>query len=230
MQSKFVLLGLLCLPFTAHSASFDCDKASTLVEKAICGDKELSDLDDTLQSVYKRALSQVEDAETLKSDQRNWLKNTRNKCKTPGCLKTAYMEHIEVLNDVAASAPSAPKKAASDLPKKVGKCVDAVLMDKTTRFEGAIPGEAGGELNMLFSNDLGVYVTSAPYLASESNVDKYLYNSRDFAKGDKVKICLVALPKDCPPGDDRGKIYAITNYKNKKSFTGVDAWHSCGGA
>ena len=46
---------LLPLPF-ANAASFDCAKATTLVEKAICGDPQLSVRDDALMAAYKHAL------------------------------------------------------------------------------------------------------------------------------------------------------------------------------
>ncbi len=31
--------------------------------------------------------------------------------------------------------------------------------------------------------------------------------------GDGVKLCLVSLPEDCPPDDDRGKVYRATNLR-----------------
>lgn len=74
------------------------------------------------------------------------------------------------------------------------------------------------------------YIGTVKGLALEKNIDAYMYYTKDFAKGDKVKVCLIELPEDCPPGDDRGKTYAITNYKNKHTFTGTPDWHSCGGA
>ena len=37
----------------AHSASFDCTKASTFVEKAICSDPKLSRQDEVLGENYK---------------------------------------------------------------------------------------------------------------------------------------------------------------------------------
>jgi hypothetical protein len=48
--------------------------------------------------------------------------------------------------------------------------------------------------------------------------------------GDKVELCLVALPEDCPPGDDRGKLYAATNERTGESWEMLDAVHMCGGA
>ncbi len=48
--------------------------------------------------------------------------------------------------------------------------------------------------------------------------------------GDPVLMCLVEIPQDCPPGDDRGKIYTTTNLRTQESWTLPDSQHSCGGA
>jgi hypothetical protein len=47
---------------------------------------------------------------------------------------------------------------------------------------------------------------------------------------DPVKLCLISIPKNCPPGDNRGKVYTATNLRTKKTFTLPDSQHSCGGA
>jgi uncharacterized protein len=47
-------LGLVLIP-SARVASFNCAKASTFVEKAICTDKQLSSLDDQPAGLYKAA-------------------------------------------------------------------------------------------------------------------------------------------------------------------------------
>lgn len=49
-------------------------------------------------------------------------------------------------------------------------------------------------------------------------------------RGDPVYICLVRLPTNCPPGDDRGRIYTTTNLRTLESWTLPDSQHSCGGA
>jgi hypothetical protein len=48
--------------------------------------------------------------------------------------------------------------------------------------------------------------------------------------GDRVKLCLVSLPQDCPPGDDRGKVYRATNLRTGESWEAPDSQHMCGGA
>jgi hypothetical protein len=49
-------------------------------------------------------------------------------------------------------------------------------------------------------------------------------------RGDPVLVCLVFVPKHCPTGDDRGKIYTTTNLRTIESWTLPDSEHSCGGA
>ena len=49
-------------------------------------------------------------------------------------------------------------------------------------------------------------------------------------RGDKVRLCLVSIPKHCPPGDNRGKIYRATNLRTHGVWTLPDSEHRCGGA
>ena len=48
--------------------------------------------------------------------------------------------------------------------------------------------------------------------------------------GDTVRLCLVSVPEDCPPDDDRGKVYSATNLRTGESWEAPDSQHSCGGA
>ncbi|WP_315812793.1 hypothetical protein [Bradyrhizobium sp. SZCCHNR2028] len=48
--------------------------------------------------------------------------------------------------------------------------------------------------------------------------------------GDPVRLCTVSKPKQCPPGDDRGRIYKATNLRTKETWQISESWHSCGGA
>ncbi len=48
--------------------------------------------------------------------------------------------------------------------------------------------------------------------------------------GDRVQVCLVWVPTDCPPGDDRGKTYRVYDYKQRRSYVMIDSGHMCGGA
>jgi uncharacterized protein len=94
--APIVALCLFSIASLAYSASFDCAKASTFVENAICSDAELSTLDDTLSSVYRKASSAPDAASEIKSSQRSWMKK-RNACQDNACLKKVYSQRIDAL-------------------------------------------------------------------------------------------------------------------------------------
>src|ERR1017187_3526619 len=55
------------------AASFDCAKARSQVEKAICNDPELGKLDEQLAVVYKSALAAHPLPSYVRARQRDWL-------------------------------------------------------------------------------------------------------------------------------------------------------------
>src|SRR5688572_2879718 len=99
MKIGFFLLMVL-LSFYAKSASFDCNKASTNVEKLICIDSILSKQDEQLDQLYNDVLSKIEDKRSFRSTQRKWLKEKRNICKNAMCLMQVYRERIAQLNSL----------------------------------------------------------------------------------------------------------------------------------
>ena len=103
---------------------------------------------------------------------------------------------------------------AESIPTKVGQCTDTTIVKVGTRLEDV----AGSGTTINFSNGI--------YLVSYDTVPQ----AETSKPGDKVKICLKSIPKDCPPGDDRGKVYNVTNLRTKKKFTLPDSQHQCGGA
>ena len=84
----------------ALGASFDCARAGTAVEKTICGDAELSSLDEHLGRYYAVALEQAgAGAACLKSDQRRWMNTIRNSCGADAlCLSAAYLQRLAALD------------------------------------------------------------------------------------------------------------------------------------
>jgi uncharacterized protein YecT (DUF1311 family) len=69
-------------PPRAHAApSFDCKRASSIVEKEICGSTEFASLDSDIAASYSQVLTVLSaaDADALRADQRAWLK-TRDDC------------------------------------------------------------------------------------------------------------------------------------------------------
>lgn len=97
----------------AHSASFDCTMAATAIEKTICSDSRLSDLDSQLNQSYKKLLSASTNPYFLKSEQRDWLATVRNKCQDAACLGQAYTDRIARLDGITALATTPLSQAAA---------------------------------------------------------------------------------------------------------------------
>lgn len=77
--------------------SFDCTKASTFSENAICNDPLLGKLDGALSENYKYMLaSDIGDGarNDLKATQKKWLAD-RNKCTDNTCLANSYRKRLD---------------------------------------------------------------------------------------------------------------------------------------
>lgn len=90
-----------------HAASFDCAKAGTPIEKAICANQDLSDLDTRLAATYRdqRGRLTPEGADWLKAQQQDWLRWLRATCIPAGnrngdlveCLRDQYTVRVKQL-------------------------------------------------------------------------------------------------------------------------------------
>jgi len=80
----FVLLAIVSITTGSASAapSFNCKKATALVEKQICGNPEFEPLDRDIASLYTRSLAVLAkgDADALRAEQRAWVKE-RDECE-----------------------------------------------------------------------------------------------------------------------------------------------------
>lgn len=95
-----VITGLL-ITFESQAASFDCNLASTFIEHAICNYPKTSQLDEELGILYKKLIEKSKEDEVLniKSNQKTWLKNIRDKCTDTLCLNNAYTDRINRLRE-----------------------------------------------------------------------------------------------------------------------------------
>ncbi len=82
-----------------HAASFECAKAGSFVEKAICERADLSRLDDVLAELYKMVLldSSAPAQKTFRIDQLRWLES-RNTCSNSNCIQDAYETRLSELS------------------------------------------------------------------------------------------------------------------------------------
>ncbi len=94
---------------TLLAAGFNCTKASTAIEKAICANRSLSQMDSSLGKLYSQRLKGLPKAETnqLKQEQREWLAQ-RNNCSTVDvdCLLSSYRQRIAELTTEGQDSPS----------------------------------------------------------------------------------------------------------------------------
>lgn len=94
------LLGMLSVVTVSFAADFNCTRAGTAPEKAICADQDLSGLDEALGMAYRTALESAGDeAKAVREAQRTWLAE-RNACgaKTD-CLRQSYDKRLSALLD-----------------------------------------------------------------------------------------------------------------------------------
>lgn len=89
---------------SSQAASFDCQKASTFVEKAVCQDPVLSALDEKLSSAFDFAMSNSSNPKALKKQEMNWLKTKRNVCQNNACLEKVYSQRIVELSQTGSSS------------------------------------------------------------------------------------------------------------------------------
>jgi len=110
----WLLWVLFFLASGAHGTSFDCKKAKTDVEKTICGDPELSKLDEQLARLYKQGIERAEGVshrETLRSWQNAWLKYRDTRCGAQvECLRGYYKYRISIFDRLVQEAKQPPKR------------------------------------------------------------------------------------------------------------------------
>jgi hypothetical protein len=103
---------------------------------------------------------------------------------------------------------------AGGLPKRVGECAKTRIKSIETRLENA--PDSGSAVS--FKN--------GGYQVSYDTVPAIVHSKA----GDPVRMCLVSVPKHCPKGDHRGRVYRTTNLRTHHGWKLMDSEHLCGGA
>lgn len=113
MRTNPNILALLALVLTATpAAAFDCAKASTVVEKAICASPDLKTADDALAAAYSqvKALTPEASQKMLARSQRRWIAERERNCPTSetgldACIGAMTGERVKLFNGAAVSGP-----------------------------------------------------------------------------------------------------------------------------
>lgn len=99
--AAMAVLFCLAAPVAAHAASFDCAKAGTPTEKAICKDSAVSRLDDQVAAAFKAAQGLWPAGNWsayIRTEQRWWIKDRDSICKADAaCLKQDYERRLSFL-------------------------------------------------------------------------------------------------------------------------------------
>jgi uncharacterized protein len=169
-----IWLLLVLLAPAARGASFDCNKARTPVEKAICADPHLSSLDGRLARAYGAALEKAGDDEmALRQDQRDWLRALNAGCTGSGigaCIEKRETERIQMLSSGAAMAAARAK-----VPPPPPVC-QAAIADLNKLLPAAAGSESGDPVNLTplspFAHDLKEVKKPTKALASEATGDE----------------------------------------------------------
>ena len=161
---------LVCSGTTAgFAASFDCARAATRPEKAVCADRELDTLDEYLGRYYAAAREAVKEAaRCLQADQQEWLKNVRDRCGTKDCLKAAYLDRLAELDALQPGAtalrnielprrpalvwivpPAADKVAAPPNPRATPFQSTGMIVDEIAQGDGLVLRDDAGRRHVL---------------------------------------------------------------------------------
>jgi uncharacterized protein len=120
LKSALFLVAMMLHAAPLAAASFDCGKAQSRIEKAICADAEVSDLDEYLGRYYQAARAALQvSVQCLAADQRQWLSSVRNACKDAPCLRKAYLERLGELDALQPGATALKNVALPKVPALV---------------------------------------------------------------------------------------------------------------
>ncbi len=218
--------------------SFDCGKARTADEKAICADPVLADID----GIVARAFSAYTPSFRGKAQVARDLLADRAACGGDrACIAAVQEGSLSTFtydNDALHQPPpfvpayalaltghkatrfaagaAGPGKA---LPSRPGECVRTRIVSITTRFGEAIAFE---------NQDAGTAIgfANGGYQVSYGRGDAFA----EVAAGDDAVVCLMSIPRDCPAGDERGRLYYTLDLRTQTQWVLPDSQHLCGGA
>ena len=218
----------------ADGPSFDCRKARLPTEKAICADPQMSAIDALVTKAYggfepafggdKRKIARelVADRNACKTDAACIVSAQNNALQTYGSAPSWVQDYnIALIGKKALDfAAKTPKPTDLPLPASIGNCGFTHIKTLTTRL-GDDPLETAspdaGSAATFTNGGTAVSYDREPGLASSK-------------VGDPVVMCLIAIPRDCPKDDVRGKVYYAVDLANKGTWALPDSQHLCGGA
>lgn len=111
-------------------------------------------------------------------------------------------------------------ESSGSLPTVVGQCDRTTITQIGTRLTDGTTG------NPIPGTGSAIWYADGGYQVSYDTISG-ITNSK---VGDSVNLCLIAVPNDCPKGDNRGIVYQATNLRTNETWQAQNSEHSCGGA
>jgi uncharacterized protein len=96
-RAALVLFASLAGASLAHAASFRCPHNASASERLVCGDPELSALDDKLAALYRNAVEATPDTTALEADRISQWQWRQHNCKDKACVADWYNRRIAEL-------------------------------------------------------------------------------------------------------------------------------------
>lgn len=126
-----VVVGCGLFPTVGLAQSFDCGKAQTAIEKAICASPILVAQDTALAASYRQALIDLggdpAKLSDLRQQQRRWLADRNKSCVAPDpvglakCLTTAYQTRLAALKATDPKTPGSDQANEPATPAVIAK-------------------------------------------------------------------------------------------------------------
>ena len=233
LMAAGIALGLGAPTAAAAGPSFDCRKASAPDEQAICNNPQLSQIDQLVNQAYrgfqpefvrdKRVIARqfLDDRQACGRDEA-CIANVQNSELMTFQQQVPWVEsYAEALigQKAMALARQTPASADAPLPDAIGACAPTHIAKLTTRFGEPLRGaDPSSGVGMEFSNGGGQVSYDVP---------DALYDARP---RDQIMVCLMSIPRDCPAGDERGRIYYSVDLRTQGTWVMPDSQHMCGGA
>ncbi len=227
---SLIFISLACVPTAsfAGSPSFDCQKAKTPDEIAICGDPALSDLDSLVSQAFqtfepsfqpkrKIALAFLKDRASCGGDNACIAAVQARALETYGGTGSWVRPFAQAMMGRKANAYFDDGMATA-APNRVGECVKTRVRAVTTRF---------GEPVTYENQDAGTAIEFENGSFQISYTRDELYG---IESGQEVVICLMSRPHDCPDGDSRGDYFLTVSRDTGTQWELSDHPHMCGGA
>ena len=112
----FLLLGFGSPTVVKAQGTFDCRRAASPSDKAICSTPALAAADQRLNDVFREALAAAENPSALRSEQQEWTQNLRNCSGDTACLAAFYTDRTSTLIDQTRRAVAKPPVTGSLVP------------------------------------------------------------------------------------------------------------------